>query len=198
MKVYDEVKIGNQIWMSRNLGVDTFRNGDPIPEAKTFADWKQAKNGRQPASCYYRSPNSVNDRPYNTTPSLYGRLYNWYAVNDPRGLAPEGWHIPTDEEWTELVNFLGGETAGRKLKAINSGWKIATNESGFSALPCGARLIDFDGEGELCHWWTTSKTDPEKPIFRSLVNSADPFPADLVITGKFWKDAGLSVRCIKD
>jgi uncharacterized protein (TIGR02145 family) len=194
---YKEVKIGKQIWMAQNLGVGTFRNGEPIPDARTDEEWLSAGKGKQPASCYYRSPNSVHDRPYSSTPSLYGRLYNWYSVNDPRGLAPEGWHIPTDVEWRELVSFLGNKNSGSKLKAVNNGWKLkpSTDDFGFSAFPSGNRINAFDGEGVLCWWWTSSSFtgDPDMAHWFGLDTAAD-----WVIANRFWKDAGLSVRCIKD
>ena len=103
------VTIGTQTWTTKNLDVATFRNGDAIPQAKTFKEWKDAGNNKQPAWCYY------DDDAKNGT--KYGKLYNWYAVNDARGLAPAGWHIPTDEEWTVLSTFLGGgDVAGKKMK----------------------------------------------------------------------------------
>jgi uncharacterized protein (TIGR02145 family) len=103
------VTIGTQTWTTKNLDVATFRNGDAIPQAKTFKEWKDAGNNKQPAWCYY------DDDAKNGT--KYGTLYNWYAVNDARGLAPAGWHIPTDEEWTVLSTFLGGgDVAGKKMK----------------------------------------------------------------------------------
>ena len=103
------VTIGNQTWTTKNLDVATFRNGDAIPQAKTNEEWSAAGENKQPAWCYY--DNDVKNGP------KYGKLYNWYAVNDARGLAPAGWHIPTDEEWTVLSTFLGGEDgAGIKMK----------------------------------------------------------------------------------
>ena len=103
------VSIGTQIWMSKNLDVSTFRNGDTIPEAKTNEEWKAADDNKQAAWCYY------DNKAANGT--KYGKLYNWYAVNDERGLAPVGWHVPTDQEWTVLSTFLGGEdVAGEKIK----------------------------------------------------------------------------------
>ena len=108
-----EVKIDSQIWMNQNLNVNTFKNGDPIPHAKSNDDWEKAGKNKQPAWCYYE-----ND-PKNG--AKYGKLYNWYAVNDKRGLAPAGWHVPTDAEWTIYETFLGTE-AGKKFKST-SGWK---------------------------------------------------------------------------
>ena len=99
------VKIGTQEWTTKNLNVSAFRNGEPIPEAKTDEEWKKAAENKQPAWCYY------NNDPENGT--QYGKLYNFYAVKDPRGLAPKGWHIPADSAWGQLGKYLGGaETAG--------------------------------------------------------------------------------------
>lgn len=110
----NEVKIGNQIWMAQNLNVSRFRNGDSIPHAKSAEDWEKAGKEQKPAWCYY------NNEP--TNESRYGKLYNWYAVNDPRGLAPEGWHIPSDLEWKQLTDYIGGNVmAGKKLKSTK-GW----------------------------------------------------------------------------
>jgi hypothetical protein len=108
------VAIGTQVWTTKNLDVATFRNGDLIPEAKTDEEWKAAGENKQPAWCYY------DNKAANGT--KYGKLYNWYAVVDYRGLAPAGWHVPTDEEWTVLSTYLGGkEVAGEKMKS-RSGW----------------------------------------------------------------------------
>ncbi len=100
--------IGTQVWMTKNLDVSTFRNGDPIPEAKTNEEWIKAGEEGKPAWCYYN-----NDTVYGRK---YGKLYNWYAVNDARGLAPSGYHVPTDTEWGTLETFLGND-AGTKMKS---------------------------------------------------------------------------------
>ena len=110
---YKTVTIGAQVWMAANLNVSTFRNGDLIPQATSDAEWKAADENKQPAWCYYD-----NDA---KNGAKYGKLYNWYAVNDPRGLAPAGYHVPTDAEWTTLDNFLGDD-AGKKMKST-SGWE---------------------------------------------------------------------------
>jgi uncharacterized protein (TIGR02145 family) len=108
------VTIGTQVWCTENLDVTTFRNGDVIHQAKTNEEWEMAGKKKQPAWCYY------NNDPVNG--HKYGKLYNWYAVSDSRGLAPEGYHIPSDVEWTKLINYLGGENvAGAKLKST-FGW----------------------------------------------------------------------------
>lgn len=128
-----EVKIGGQIWMAENFNFDKFRNGDTIPQAKTEEEWIKAGRMKIPVWCYY------NNNPSNG--KLYGKLYNWYAVSDPRGLAPKGWNIPSDEDWTNLTDYLGVTDAGEKLKTT-FGWegpREGTDKVGFSALPGGSR-----------------------------------------------------------
>ena len=153
--------IGNQVWMIDNLAASQFRNGDGIKQAKTFADWKRAGEKSEPAWCYY-----ANNTTYG---SQLGKLYNWYAVNDIRGLAPKGWHIATDEEWAKLIDESDGQQqAGTKLKN-NGGWADdgnGNNESGFSALPGGSRgfMDDFqDGFVNIGYttifWTTTASAD---------------------------------------
>jgi uncharacterized protein (TIGR02145 family) len=112
------VTIGTQVWMTANLDVSTFRNGDPIPEAKTDEEWERAGKLKQPAWCYY------DNDPKNGV--KYGKLYNWYAVNDLRGLAPVGYHVPTDAEWTTLKKFLGDD-AVKKMKST-IGWENWTED----------------------------------------------------------------------
>ena len=112
---FKSVIIGEQEWMLENLNVAHFRNGEPIPEAKTNDEWERAGMEKTPAWCYYYDNDPENGK-------KYGKLYNWFAVNDPRGLAPEGWHVPCDNEWTRLTDYLGGEEiAGTKMKNT-SGW----------------------------------------------------------------------------
>jgi len=115
---YDEVTIGKQVWMIENLNVDKFRNGDPIPHAKTKEEWEKAGEEGKPAWCYYDNDPANGKK--------YGKLYNWYAVNDSRGLAPDGYHIPSHAEWEKLTDFLGGNSvAGAKMKS-KSGWSSYT------------------------------------------------------------------------
>jgi uncharacterized protein (TIGR02145 family) len=117
------ITIGNQVWMAENLNVFYFRNGDPIPIIKNNEEWNIAIGKQQPACCYYAN-NAINGK-------KYGVLYNWYAVVDPRGLAPKGWHIPTDEEWGTLIDALGGEFfASEKMKSTE-GWGVY-----FTMLDC--------------------------------------------------------------
>lgn len=152
-KIYKTVKIDEQVWMAENLNVSTFRNGDPILHCKTDEEWTKAGRECKPAWCYFN--NDV------TKATKYGKLYNCFAVNDPRGLAPEGWHIPTTDEWNELFNFFGkNEEAETKLKS-KIGWSnkigVGTNKSGFNALAAGYRgnYAMFSSENEGTIWWAS-------------------------------------------
>ena len=182
------VTIGNQVWMTKNLDVSTFRNGDPIPEAKTEEEWKRAGENKQPAWCYYE-----ND-PANG--AKYGKLYNWYAVNDLRGLAPKGYHIPTYAEWEKLTDFLGGENvAGINMKST-SGWEDngnGTNTSDFSGLSGGFRVYDgaFGYIVAYGSWWSSTEDDSNYAWSRSLVYDVDYL--DRLLSDKPY---GFSVRCL--
>lgn len=165
--VYKTVKIGNQVWMAENLRVTRYRNGKAIPNVTTKSKWKKLKKG---AYCSYKN----NDSNIGT----YGLLYNWYAVNDSRNLAPAGWHVPTDEEWKQLEMYLGmsqtetndtgwrGTDEGGKLKEIGTThWKSpntgATNLSGFTAVPGGCRTYDgtFYSIGTSAYFWSATEID---------------------------------------
>ena len=201
--------IGNQLWMTKNLDVTTFRNGDTITEVRKEEEWKKLSEEGKPAWCYY------DNDPLNG--EKYGKLYNWFAVNDPRGLAPEGWHIPTDAEWTVLSDFLGGEEKACAKMKSTSGWKEfntpyagnvsgnGNNYSGFSGFPGGARIvegnIDLDCKcvipafgliGEEGYWWSSTELESGIAWNRSLnfMYSMYRMPGS--------KGDGLSVRCIKD
>lgn len=191
LNLYDNIMnqkgiIGEQVWSTENLNTDRFRNGDLIPEAATREEWAHAAKNGQPAWCYYPD----NEK--------FGKLYNWYAVNDPRGIAPEGWHIPSKEEVNKLVNFLGGkEEAAKKMKTTTS-WVEqggSTNSSGFSALPGGVRTSDGTFLNVILagHFWTTSlSTDKIRPVmtYHMSVGPLNFYPA-------FFGE-GCSVRCIKN
>lgn len=201
------VTIGSQVWLGKNLNVDRFANGDSIPEAKTEDEWKRAGENRQPAWCYYNN-DAANGR-------IYGRLYNWYAVNDPRGLAPNGWHVPSDAEWDITIKHLAGNNAkvnkptrmgnqiyyftedvGSLMKST-SGWKKnkGTNTSGITCLPGGNRLDygSFGYVGEYGSWWSSSEDDTYKAWYRGLY-----FGNSKVNRFAFNNGCGFSVRCIKD
>lgn len=186
--VYESVTIGTQCWMKSNLNVSRYRNGDVIPQVTDPAAWNQLTTG---AWCYYEN-NTANG-------TVYGKIYNWYAVNDPRGLAPEGYHIPSDAEWTVLINFLGGENlAGGKMKTT-TGWNApntgATNNSNFTGLPGGYRpnhggYINIGAEG---YWWSASSSIANEAWCRSLT-----YDIEGVWRFDIDKVTGFSVRCIKN
>ncbi len=167
-----------------------FRNGDKIPEAKTAEEWEKAGKNKEPAWCYY------DNNPSNGT--KYGKLYNWYAVKDPRGLAPKGYHIPTDAEWTQLSDYLGGKIeAGDKMKST-SGWNNGngTNSSGFSGLPGGYRYGGgtFYYIGEYGIWWSSSEYGTLATWTRPLGH----YGSSLLLRPDDSKAKGLSVRCLRD
>lgn len=186
-----EIFIGSQIWMNKNLSVEKFRNGDQIMQAKTNSEWMKAGEDKKPAWCYY------NNDPSNET--KYGKLYNWFAISDPRGLAPLGWHIPNDTEWEELSNFLGGKTvAGASLKPSAS---IATSTSnpiaasGFDAQAGGYRYY-YGNFSQLLtngYWWSSSKNY----VYISMNRNMLYFSNDLY-KGLVNEKVGYSVRCMKN
>jgi uncharacterized protein (TIGR02145 family) len=186
---YNLVEIDTQLWTTKNLNVSKYRNGDEIPQVQDEAEWEALTTG---AWCYYE-----NNEENGTT---YGKLYNWYAVNDPRGLAPESFHIPSDEEWNDLIESLGGENvAGGKLKEKGKvHWdepnKKASNTSGFTALPGGYRSYSgaFNSIGGLGYLWSSSDDDMESMSISldSDKGNVQPYYYD--------KTYGFSVRCLKD
>jgi len=185
--VYKTVQIGNQIWMAENLKVSRYRNGDSITKSSDSGNWTFLQNG---AYCYYSNQLS------NLT--TYGCLYNWFSVNDPRGLAPEGWHVPNNAEWQKLIDHLGGYSiAGSKLKEKGTAhWRNSndgTDEFGFCALPGGYRRIQFANLGEYAYFWSSSENDRFK-AWLLILNSYQ------TAIGSSCEDKrhGFSVRCVKD
>jgi uncharacterized protein (TIGR02145 family) len=203
---YESVKIGNQEWMTRNLDVDRFRNGDLIPHIESDEEWEKAGRNGQPAWCYYKNSPENGKK--------YGKLYNWYAVNDPRRLAPEGFHVPSDGNWTSLVEFLGGEgIAGHKMKSVEV-WEERENEdgeifhsingdnsSGFNALQGKDRnrwggywgdigcAVFWSSTEKRYHWW-----DLEIEIrCRILENNKDD-----IFRSNVEASCGASLRLLKD
>jgi uncharacterized protein (TIGR02145 family) len=188
---YQVIKIGSQWWMAENLKVTHYRNGDPIPEVTDSSAWSDLYSG---AYCNYDN--------HEGNASVYGRLYNWLAVNDSRNIAPEGWHVPSDAEWQTLVNYLGGNTvAGGKMKETgtvhwNSPNTGATNESGFTALPGGGRASglfgsDFDGMGEIAAFWSSTSYSSNNAWARFLEYEHAEVNRAFAV-----KRYGLSVRCV--
>jgi len=189
-KNYNSVKIGSQQWMTENLDVSTYTNGDIIPQVTHETVWANLTTG---AWCYY------DNDPKNG--AIYGKLYNSYAVNDPRGLAPQGWHIPTDAEWITLGTSLGGDAAaGGKMKTTGTRlWRRpnsrATNESGFAGLPGGYRNQDgvFSNLCRIGFWWSYTETSTYSAWFRGL-----NFDGGVVNSNDMHKRAGFSVRCLSN
>jgi uncharacterized protein (TIGR02145 family) len=186
----NEVFIGNQIWMTENLNTEKFCNGDLIFQARTNEEWRIAGLNKQAAWCYY------DNDPVNG--SKYGKLYNWYAVSDSRSLAPEGWHIPTFQEYAKLISLLDGdEVAAGKMKSA-TGWYEngnGTNSCGFSALPGGLRGFEgaFDAIGANGNWWTFTEESPSDAWYVSI-NYFDNF------SYKGFNDngSGFAIRCIRN
>ncbi len=192
--VQETVTIGNQEWMATNLSVDVFRNGDPVPHAESDEEWLQAGENKQPAYCYY------NNDPENE--KRYGKLYNWYAVNDPRGLAPEGWRVASLDDWNQLIDFLGrDDNPAAKLKT-KEGWDDfqgvsgnGTDDYGFSAMPGCFRYDNclFFVPDRFGIFWTTTEKGPAFAWQLSInFNRTD------VSQHYRSKEHGFSVRCLKD
>jgi uncharacterized protein (TIGR02145 family) len=193
------VLIGEQRWSLTNLEVVTYNNGDPIPQVTDPNEWINLTTG---AWCYY------DNDPANG--AVYGKMYNWYAVTDPRGIAPAGWHVPSDVEWGDLCNFTdpgsgGGtifpNTAGSALKQIgtttwNSPNSDATNTTGFTALPGGNRY-NVDGNfyniSDIGTFWTSTDISiSEANVFYMTSASGDVAKINIP------KIEGLYIRLIKD
>ncbi len=187
------VSIGGQVWMQENLDVSRYRNGDHIRYAPTNQDWLDAAAKGEGAWSYYKNDAASNGK--------YGRLYNWYAVHDSRGLAPSGWHIPTSQELNKLTTVLGGASvAGGKMKSTGSSLWLspnfaADNRSRFSALPGGMRGIDggFYFMGENAYFWSSSESTPTISWY-TVLNCHLP----VVVQGTEHNADGMSVRCIKN
>ena len=199
---YATVQIGEQCWFAENLRSESYENGDAIPSNLSDSDWENTSSGavavygEGSSDCYTYSPDGdACDEAWSL--NEYGRLYNWYAVDDARGLCPSGWHVPTDGEWSVLTDYLGGESvAGVQMKASfgYAGGGNGTNSSGFSGLPGGLRTSNglFGAAGNGGNWWSSSPYGSDawyrlldfygEYAFRHLDNPLH----------------GFSVRCIRD
>jgi uncharacterized protein (TIGR02145 family) len=187
--------ICGEVWSTRNLDVATYRNGDPIPQVADPEEWVKLTTG---AWCWYDNDS--------TTYHAYGRLYNWYAVNDPRGLAPEGWHVLTDAEWDAMETCLGEDSVGYRMRAGSAQWPgPATgidNSSGFSGLPNGKRSDGgaFSHAGSAAVYWTAVEGSVSDAWCGRLIHdeSLPDLPAMITGVGYTNKADGYAVRCVKD
>jgi uncharacterized protein (TIGR02145 family) len=200
--IYQTVRIGSQVWMKENLKVSKYRNGNSIPTGLTDSQWSSTTSG----SYAIYNNEQINN-------SIYGKLYNWYAIADPRGLCPTGWHVPTDTEWYNLENYLDpavndpyatgwrGTNVGGMLKAVSSFWINpnlgATNSSGFAALPGGSRefggafvTLGFGG----CWWSISEAVSDQNLIIPRFLGFDVPFSNRFTTS----KRGGFSLRCLKD
>ena len=187
--VYHTVTIGTQVWMVENLKTTKYRDGTSIPNVTGNTAWDNLTTGAY--SDYGNTPSNSD---------TYGRLYNWYAVTDVRNICPTGWHVPTDAEWTTLTTYLGGESvAGGKLKETGTThWNspnLATNQTGFTALPSGYRLNHgtFYDIGNQGYWWSSSAHSTPYAWYRNM-----HFNHIYVYRSHGNKPTGFPVRCLKD
>jgi len=198
--IYKTVKIGNQVWMAENLKTTHFRNGEEIPVVTVYAEWNNLTTA---ASCVYNNDS--------TKLSVYGRLYNGYAVSDNRNICPAGWHVPSKEEWETLISYLGGKSiAGGKLKEPGSAHWGSTNHtidtiSGFNALPGGRRdnygaFYNIQADGSFWSSTEFEDTGDKKSVEEATVMWSENMDmSETSIDGYVYgKYVGLSVRCIKD
>jgi uncharacterized protein (TIGR02145 family) len=194
---YATIVIGNQEWMAENLRTTSYSNGDPIPNIPDNTQWAETTTG---AWSHYNNNNSY-DNPY-------GKLYNWYAVKDSRNLCPTGWHAATLNDFTILIDYLGGEeVAGTKMKSIGTlgdgtglwystdsvGWDFipGTNESGFSGHPGGFRYGsgEFTYMGRTGQWWSLDNNYDPWYLYLTTISNETQFT-----TG----GGGYCVRCVRD
>jgi uncharacterized protein (TIGR02145 family) len=182
------VTISTQVWTKKNLNVSRYRNGDLIPQVKDSATWAKLTTG---AWCWYNNDSAIG--------AVYGKLYNWYAIHDPRGLAPAGWHIPSDTEWHTSGTFLGITAGGKMKETGTTHWfdpnVDATNISGFTGLPGGYR----SASGQFCYikylglWWTSTEYNISSAWYRRLLCYSN-----FLDWWRFPKQMGFSVRCIRN
>jgi uncharacterized protein (TIGR02145 family) len=188
--LYYTVILGSQIWMAENLKTTHFQNGDSIPIVNSNTSWNSLTTG---AYCNYNNDTSL--------VTAYGRLYNWYAVDDTRDIAPAGWHVASDSDWQILIEYLGGEAiAGGAMKDTGSTyWGYsnvgATNESGFTGRGSGCRdeAGNYGSIQDVMYLWSSTEQDTSRAWGRTI-NSHNSVAGR---NGYFNKD-GFAVRCVKD
>lgn len=202
---YTTVTIGTQVWMVENLKTTKYRNGEPIPNITKDSEWSNLKTG---AYCNYNNDPAIGNK--------YGKLYNWYAVNDHRNISPTGWHIPTDEDWSTLSIYISANlgTSGSLAKALatKADWASSintvaigndltkNNTSGFSALPGGDRISNygtFHDVGTIGYWWSSTEENTYNAWIRKLNYNFATMGKSYNFSG-YEKEYGFSVRCVKD
>ena len=179
------ILIGEQVWTTKNLNVEEFRNGDPIPEVKTNEAWIKSVENKQPAWCYYEN--------IHANGAKHGKLYNWYAINDQRGLAPKGFHIATEAEWSLLIDYFGNNLEG--VRATSKEDEITAKNSGLSVLYSGRRdpngkFHDIDLGG---FWWCIEEGKSIYHMGLGLRENENEFVWQILGVG-----CGYSVRCVRD
>ena len=184
---YKTIKIGTQTWMAENLNVTHYKNGDPIANVLDSTEWFNLDTG---AFCNYNNDEA--------NAPIYGRLYNWQAVDNSKGIAPEGWHVPAKYEWETLINYLGGSNGSApkiRIEGDDYWWAhgIGNNESGFSAIGAGARVDSFKELKGYALWWTSS----ENTLLGGEYVYIDALNQNIIIINAS-KQCGMSIRCIKD
>lgn len=188
------VTICGEAWSTRNLDVVAYRNGDPIPQVTDPTAWAKLTTG---AWCWYNNDSATYHR--------YGRLYNWFAVNDPRGLAPQGWHVLTDMEWEAMETCLGEDSVGYRMRAAGQ-WPgpatSADNSSGFQGLPSGMRSAEgtFSHADSSAVYWTAVEGSVNEAWCGRLIHyeNLNGVPAMVTGVGYMNKADGYAVRCVKD
>ena len=198
---YATVLIGDQCWFAENLRNEYYENGDAIPSNLSDSEWGSTTSGAvavfgEDSGCNNYSPDIDACDPAQSFDE-YGRLYNWYAVDDARGLCPSGWHVPTDGEWTLMTYHLGGPSIAGGYMKTTYGWNNGgngTNSSGFSGLPGGIRDSngDFDYAGNGGYWWSSSPSGSSARYHYLDLNDED------VYSGSNGRRGGFSVRCVLD
>lgn len=184
---FETIQIGDQTWMQKNLDVERFRNGDLIPKVSDFEEWRESYENEQPAWCYYENDSILGQK--------HGKLYNWYAVTDPRGLSPVGFHVPNKDEWQILFDTFKDTAIANSIDF----WKndVQNDHKGFRAIPSGGRFEEAAVEffyylNKEAWWWTTTEMDHHMAFCVSYDVKYDARISD------YYKHAGMSVRCIKD
>ena len=193
--VYQTIQIGDQLWMAENLKVTHYNNGDSIIYITSEEHWGSMNQGQYAI---------YNDESINS--NIYGNLYNWAVIGDIRGICPIGWHVPSDDEFTVLTDFLGGESvAGGKMKESGlEHWNYyseqisleSTNESGFTGLPAGYQNTnngDNIAMGFNGYFWSSTETSSDLAWRRYLFHYSSGVGRDT-----FGKPNGFSIRCLRD